>query len=70
VSERAIEPKLRKERGLLTLSEAAERLDISLTGLYRRINAGELERIHVGSRHLVSELAIEASIARFGGQRP
>jgi excisionase family DNA binding protein len=64
VGERPIEREMRKKQGMLTLSEAAERLGISLTGLYRRINAGELTSIHIGYRHLVSELAIEAYRAR------
>jgi len=64
MSERMIERELRKQRGLLTLSEAAERLGISLTSIYRRINASTLTSIHYGSRHLVSERAIKAYTAR------
>jgi len=67
--EGALEKKLRKEQGLLTLSEVAARLDISRTGVYHRINAGELKSVHFGSRHLVSERDLEDYIARLGGQR-
>ena len=64
MSERPIEREIRKEQGILTLSEAAERLGISQKSVYHRINAGELKSVHIGSRHYVSELALEAYIAR------
>jgi excisionase family DNA binding protein len=65
-----LEQKLRKEQGLLTLLEAAERLGIGLTTLYRCINAGELKSVHFGSNHLVSERDLEAYIARMGVRGP
>ena len=69
MSERPIERELRKELGLLSLAEAAVRLGISMSGLYRRIYAGDLESVHFGSRHLVSERALEAYIARTGSNK-
>jgi excisionase family DNA binding protein len=67
--EREIEREKRKQQGLLTLSEAAARLGMSESTVYQRINAGELKSVHIGPRHYVSELAIEAYIARSGGNK-
>jgi excisionase family DNA binding protein len=49
---------------LLTLPEAAQRLRISRSSLYRLIGAGALPSVHVGARHLVSTRALEAYIQR------
>ena len=64
MSERPIERELRKEQGLLTLSEVAARMGKSERTVYDRIKAGELKSVHYGSRHYVSERALEAYIAR------
>jgi hypothetical protein len=56
MSERLIERELRKEQGLLTLSEAPERLGICQKSVYNRIVAGELKSVHSGIRDYLSEL--------------
>ena len=52
---------------LLTLPEAAARLHISRSRLYRLIDAGELKSIHLGARHYVTEPALTAYSTRQGG---
>lgn len=49
---------------LLTLPEAAQRLRISRSSLYRLFWRGELKPIPVGGRRLVSSRAIDAYIQR------
>jgi excisionase family DNA binding protein len=67
--EREIEREMRKQQGILSLREAAARLGMSESTLYRRLRAGELKCVQIGSRRYVSELAIEAYIMRSGGQQ-
>lgn len=49
---------------LLTLPEAAARLRISRSSLYRLFDRGEIKSVRVGARRLVSLRTLEAYIER------
>lgn len=49
---------------LLTLPEAAQRLRISRSSLYRLMDRQELPSVRVGGRRLISSRMLDAFIAR------
>jgi excisionase family DNA binding protein len=67
--ERESERETRKQQGLLTMEEAAARLYMGKSTLLKRIRAGELKTVQIGVRVYVSELALEAYIARSGAPK-
>ncbi|MEN2742500.1 helix-turn-helix domain-containing protein [Microbacterium sp. X-17] len=57
---------------LISQDEAAHRLGVSRTTIWRLIAAGDLQPVRIGSRTLVSNLSIDEYIARQiddGGRR-
>lgn len=52
------------EEYLLSLEEAAYRLSISRTTLWRLTRTGEIETVRIGSRSLISKRSIENFISR------
>lgn len=54
---------------LLTLSEAAQSLRVSVDTLTRRANLGEITTVRIGRRRLVAQADIDAFIARSREER-
>ena len=52
------------ERLLLSVVEAAHRLDIGRTLMYELLTSGQIESVHVGRLHKVPADALEAFVAR------
>lgn len=52
-----------KERSLLSVKETAARLGISVSGLYRLIETGELQKLKVGNRTLFEPAELDRYIA-------
>jgi excisionase family DNA binding protein len=44
----------------LTFAEAAHKLSVSRSMIYRQIAAGKLRSVHIGGRHLIPADALDA----------
>ena len=55
-----------RDEQLLTISDVAERLQVSKRSVYRFVRSGDIEVVRVGARMRVPEWSLRAYLARGG----